>query len=103
MAGSFRMVQAATILVAMMLAPAPATAQKANEIPVGPVTVTQDRLPEMKHRIGGVTVRMDIAYSTLPGFRPLHLDLYAPTKVKAPRPLSVFVHGGGWLFGSSGV
>ena len=30
----------------------------------------------------------------------LHLDLYLPTNVATPRPVVVFVHGGGWKNGS---
>ncbi len=68
-------------------------------IPVSPTTVTDDRLPPARVKIGDVTVTTDIAYRTLPGFRPLRLDLYTPAG-KAARPLVVFVHGGGWTIGS---
>jgi acetyl esterase/lipase len=46
---------------------------------------------------GAVTLT-DVVYSTTPGFRPLHLDLYRQTGVSAPRPLLVYVHGGGWAY-----
>ncbi len=38
----------------------------------------------------------DLVYATLPGYRPLRLDLYREAGVDAPRPLVVVVHGGGW-------
>jgi acetyl esterase/lipase len=38
----------------------------------------------------------DIVYATLPGYRPLRLDLYREAGVDVPRPLVVVVHGGGW-------
>lgn len=38
-------------------------------------------------------------YATVPGFRPLLLDLHRPA-VEGPVPLVAFVHGGGWLAGS---
>ena len=40
----------------------------------------------------------DVVYSTIPGFRPLHLDLYRQAGVATPRPLIVFMHGGGWAY-----
>ena len=38
----------------------------------------------------------DVVYATIPSFRPLHLDLYRPVGGSAPRPLIVYLHGGGW-------
>ena len=38
----------------------------------------------------------DVVYATIPGFRPLHLDLYRATDATSPRPLIVVLHGGGW-------
>jgi acetyl esterase/lipase len=54
---------------------------------------------------GGVTGYPDLVYQTLPGFRPLHLDLYRPADGgggepdKTLHPFVVYVHGGGWLSG----
>ena len=42
-----------------------------------------------------------MTYATLPGFRPLTLDLYAPDAGSAALPLVVFVHGGGWNGGDA--
>lgn len=50
----------------------------------------------------GVTGRVDLPYSTIPGYRPMVLDLFLPPKAgttSAPRPLIVYVHGGGWVGG----
>ncbi|KQS02346.1 hypothetical protein ASG11_16445 [Sphingomonas sp. Leaf357] len=50
----------------------------------------------------GVTGYPDITYQTLPGYRPLKLDLFLPPARFAsagPRPLVVYVHGGGWMAG----
>ena len=46
---------------------------------------------------GGVVMSRDVVYAAMDGFRPLTLDLYQmPSKAKAPpRPLILFVHGGG--------
>src|SRR3954468_3077909 len=51
----------------------------------------------------GVTGYPDLVYQTLPGFRPLHLDLYRPAQGrggepdKTLHPFVVAVHGGGCL------
>jgi acetyl esterase/lipase len=59
--------------------------------------VPRDPLPERVIRWGdGSTVMTDVVYSTIPGYRPLHLDLYRASVNTTPRPLVVFVHGGGW-------
>lgn len=50
----------------------------------------------------GVIGYPDIPYQTLPGYRPLKLDLFLPPASFAaagPRPLIVYVHGGGWMAG----
>lgn len=56
--------------------------------------------PERRHVFpGGVTGLADITYSTVAGHRPLKLDLYLPPPGGGPRPLLVYVHGGGWMGG----
>lgn len=47
---------------------------------------------------GGVTSLADVVYSTLPGYRPMVVDIYM-SKSKAPKPLVVYIHGGGWVAG----
>lgn len=50
----------------------------------------------------GVTGYPDLTYQTLPGYRPLKLDLFLPPASFAksgPRPMIVYVHGGGWMAG----
>lgn len=49
----------------------------------------------------GVMAQFDISYASLPGYRPLTLDIYTPRPSPAPLPLVVFVHGGGWNSGDS--
>lgn len=59
-------------------------------------------LPEnwLSHHLPpGVEVRADLPYVT-GGHERQRLDLYLPASGDAPRPLVVFVHGGGWLMGS---
>jgi acetyl esterase/lipase len=61
----------------------------------------RDPLPEREIRWGdGSTSMTDVVYSTIPGYRPLHLDLYSASIDQARRPLIVFVHGGGWWAGN---
>src|SRR5271170_6905074 len=47
----------------------------------------------------------DLVYRSLPGYRPLTLDLYEPererTASRPGRPLVIYVHGGGWSGGHS--
>lgn len=47
----------------------------------------------------GVSVTADVVFSTIPGYRPITLDLYRPTKDKKARPLVIYIHGGGWMNG----
>ena len=50
----------------------------------------------------GVTGYPDLTYQTLAGYRPLKLDLFLPPASFAsagPRPMVIYVHGGGWMGG----
>jgi acetyl esterase/lipase len=51
----------------------------------------------------GVLASPDVEYSNLNGFRPLLLDIYrqAAGGDGRPRPLVIYVHGGGWRHGDS--
>lgn len=44
-------------------------------------------------------VDRDITYSSVPGFRPLSLDLHLPAD-SGSSPVVLFLHGGGWMMGS---
>jgi acetyl esterase/lipase len=60
-----------------------------------------DPLPERTTRWDHPGVTLDaVTYSTIPGYRPLRLDLYRRSGSATPRPLVVFVHGGGWSVGN---
>ena len=56
--------------------------------------------PQRVDYSNGVTGVFDLTYATLPGYRPLTLDLYSPP-ARAALPLLVFVHGGGWNGGDA--
>jgi acetyl esterase/lipase len=61
---------------------------------------THEPWPERRTAFpGGVTGLADLTYSTIPGHRPLQLDLYLPPQGGGPRPLLIYVHGGGWMGG----
>jgi acetyl esterase/lipase len=50
----------------------------------------------------GVIGMPDVTYATLPGYRPMKLDLFLPPdsfSSKGPRPVVVYIHGGGWVAG----
>lgn len=46
-----------------------------------------------------VTSHADVTYSTIPGFRPMVVDIYMPPKKGGPKPLIIYIHGGGWVAG----
>lgn len=51
---------------------------------------------------GDVTGLPDLTYQILPGYRPNRLDLYLPPAAfQGPRPVIVFIHGGGWMGGGN--
>ncbi len=52
---------------------------------------------------GGVLAFPDVEYANLNGFRPLLLDIYSQATGRSgqPRPLVIYVHGGGWRHGDS--
>jgi acetyl esterase/lipase len=67
---------------------------------VGVAPVIEDRYPAARVMFGSdVESYPDLIYNTPPGFRPLRLDLYRQTSASGPRPLVVYVHGGGWQSG----
>ncbi|MEG3177647.1 alpha/beta hydrolase [Sphingomonas sp. RB3P16] len=102
----------ATLAIATMLgcAAGAATAQSngariadASPIGAGVQAVGADSFAGVKVAFpDGVTGYPDLPYQTLPGYRPLKLDLFLPPASFAaagPRPLVVYVHGGGWMAG----
>lgn len=71
------------------------------EFAVADRLVPEDPLtPATRTLRGSVVLQQDVVYATVPGFRRLRLDLYAPATASAALPLVVFLHGGGWKLGS---
>jgi acetyl esterase/lipase len=78
----------------------PALGQGARDFPVSDKPVPGDAYPDRVTKFpDGVTSLADVTYSTLPGFRPLAIDIYMPKKGGAPKPLILYIHGGGWMGG----
>jgi acetyl esterase/lipase len=77
-----------------------AAADATVNVAVGAAPVLDDRYPAAKVMFGSdVESYPDLVYSRPAGFRPLRLDLYRPSAGGSPRPLVIYVHGGGWQSG----
>ncbi len=73
-----------------------------RSFPVADAPVPGDVYPDRVTRFpGGVTGLADVIFSTVPGYRPAVVDLYLPPKHSAsgPKPLIIYIHGGGWMGG----
>lgn len=69
-------------------------------IPTGSDAVLGDHYPTVRVSFpGGVVGLPMLTYAVVPWYRPLHLDLYLPPGKPAPRPLVIYIHGGGWMAG----
>lgn len=68
----------------------------------GHATDAGDGYPQVRVAFAdGVSGLPALTYASEAGFRPLTLDLYLPPpRFDGPRPLVVFVHGGGWAVGT---
>ncbi len=95
---------AKTLLLSTLLASAstPCMALRPTPIKVSGQIVADDRLPRPSLSLGNVTILTDVTYGSIPGYRPMLLDLYLPAG-KGPHPLVVYVHGGSWTSGSKRV
>ena len=83
---------------ALAASPAPTAGQRV--FPVAATPVVSDHYPARQTQWpGGVTSLADVTYSTLPGYRPLVIDIYMPPKHATPKPLVLYIHGGGWVGG----
>jgi acetyl esterase/lipase len=86
-------------LVGTMLLAHPAAAQT-RDFPVAAAPVLGDLYPDRVTPFpDGVTGYADVIYSTIQGFRPLVVDIYTPPKAAGPKPLVIYIHGGGWNSG----
>lgn len=93
---------ATTILAVLSLGITQAALAKPVTADIAPAVVSADALPKLKLGFpGGVSAIPDVTYSSLNGFRPLTLDLYVPLAKGGPKPLVIYIHGGGWSGGTS--
>ncbi|MDE2261991.1 MAG: alpha/beta hydrolase [Gammaproteobacteria bacterium] len=71
-----------------------------DSIPTASQAVLGDHYPTVRVPFpGGVVGYPNLTYASIPGYQPLHLDLYVPPGPRVPHPLIVYIHGGGWAFG----
>jgi acetyl esterase/lipase len=77
----------------------PAYAQE-RQFPVRATANTDDLYPaRLQSWPEGVTSLADVTYSTIPGYRPMIMDIYLPPREQGPRPLIMYVHGGAFIGG----
>jgi len=84
-----------------LLAASPAiAASAARQFDIADKPVVEDRYPDrIAHWPDGVTSLADVTYSVIDGYRPLIVDIYMPPKQTGPKPLVLYIHGGGWVAG----
>ena len=70
---------------------------------VAAAVVSTDQFPKLHATYaGGVAGHPNLVYSQINGYRPLTLDLYTPpARGAGARPLIIYIHGGGWVNGTS--
>jgi acetyl esterase/lipase len=95
-----RSIKTLALSLLIAISASPSLHARQTDVAVTMTDAAADTLPEARIRLGEVTVTPDIVYSTLPGYRPLLLDLYRPDDGKTARPLVIFLHGGSWTSGS---
>lgn len=96
-----RILSAAVLGLAAFAAPGLAAARPVRAA-VSPAVVSSDQFPKALAVFpGGVVGHPDLVYSTIPGYRPMTLDLYVPRKAGPPKPLVIYIHGGGWMNGTA--
>lgn len=79
-----------------------ADAQRPPEAEIAAKTVRRDVFPRAHVRFpGGVVATPQVEIANFDGFRPVRMDIYAPSRRTRPRPAVLWVHGGGWSRGDS--
>ena len=75
---------------------------RAAEPEIAAATVRSDAFPQLEAAYpGGIIARPHVEFANLAGYRPLQLDLYLHRDRSRPRPLVLWIHGGGWRRGDS--
>lgn len=79
-----------------------AAAQRQAEAEIAAKSVRHDVFPQSHVRFpGGVVAMPQVEIANLDGYRPVRMDLYAPSRRAGPRPAVLWVHGGGWSRGDA--
>lgn len=87
--------------VPAMLLALPATADEVK-VAVSERTVREDVFPPVSTRFPDDIVAVaGVEFQNLVGFRPVRMDLYTHADRRVPRPLVVWIHGGGWSRGDA--
>jgi acetyl esterase/lipase len=87
-------------LLALALA-VPLAAAAPRDFPTLEKPGTEDKYPlQITRWPGGVTSMADVTFSTINGYRPMMVDVYMPSKRGGPKPLVMYIHGGGWTGGT---
>jgi acetyl esterase/lipase len=93
------------LLALALAATAGVAAADTGKVPaISAKSVRDDTFPTVEARYpGGIVARGHVEYANYVGYRPLQLDLYLHAdRAKAkPRPLVIWVHGGGWSRGDA--
>jgi len=85
-------------LIALLAGASVATASP----PIAAKSVRDDVFPQVEaHYPGGIVARSHVEFANYVGYRPLQLDLYLHAERGAPKPLVIYVHGGGWSRGDA--
>lgn len=80
----------------------PEAAAQSRDFPTTAAASQDDHYPaRITPWPGGVTSLADVTYSVIPGYRPMIVDIYLPPREQGPRPLILYVHGGGWVGGNT--
>ncbi|WP_157093771.1 alpha/beta hydrolase [Sphingomonas mali] len=93
------------LLALALTASAGVAAADAAKVPaISAKSVRDDTFPTVEAPYpGGIVARGHVEYANYVGYRPLQLDLYLHTDhaTARPRPLVIWVHGGGWSRGDA--
>ena len=89
-----------SLVATALLASSAAAAAQSPAPPTLPEPALGDPMPSRVVTYpAGVMALADVEYSRIERFRPLILDVYLPADRAEPKPLIVYVHGGGWRGG----
>jgi acetyl esterase/lipase len=90
------------LAIAALLLAAPSAAQPPVEAEISEKTAREDVFPQAEVGFAGDVVAWpQVEISNIDGFRPVRMDIYAPRDRSKPRPVVLWIHGGGWSRGDA--